>query len=649
MARRYRFDEHEIDLDDFRLSKGGEPVSLEPKALNLLIFLVDNRGRLVTRRELIASVWNDAFVTDHVLNRAIGQLRKVLQDDPKQPRYIETVPTLGYRFVGNVEAEAANGTVSEENNLAGLYAQPTSADHDLAGPGVAALPPSRRQVRSWRLAAGIALATAVCLGCAWATARWMRVASAARIRSLVVLPLENQSGDAAQQYLADGMTDELITDLGQIAALRVISRTTAMQYRNAKKPLPQIARELGVDAVLEGSFLQSGDRVRITAQLVSAPAEKLVWAKSYEGDLRDVLGLQNQVAAAVADQVSIKLTSSEKARVPNDQQVNPQAYEALLKGNFFFRQNTPEAAQKSLQYFQQALKLDPTFARAYVGIARSYNFLGEGEVPTGEATSEADSALAKALQLEPALAEAFAERGWTLLFYHWDFPGAERDFRHALELDPGSADAHEGYANYLAVTGHFDEANGQMRKARDLDPLSPITLTDYCNLLFMERHFAEAEAQCSAALELNPNYAWANGVISDIYGFEGKYDEAHTMIKKIFDCDQLCLDGVDDSFGRPGKAGRFEAWIHSRPEIESRFPFAMAQSYAGIGDSDKVFFLLDKTYTQRIAMHGLPFLAVDPHFDKVRSDPRFEAFLRRTGLPPQPPGLRPLASHSTKS
>jgi TolB-like protein/DNA-binding winged helix-turn-helix (wHTH) protein/Tfp pilus assembly protein PilF len=660
MARRYRFDDIEVDLESFRILKAGRPVAVEPKALNLLIFLIENRGRLVERRELIDAVWSGAFVTDHVLNRAIGQLRRQLADDAREPRYVETVPTLGYRFIANVEAEMAEavtsgaggvtslsrpvdlaarqGEVPDSNAQRGSTESASSqgqepVDETVPAPSISG--PARVRGRM-AIAAGIALALVLSLVTFWILHRRSHFPRARQIKSLAVLPLENLSGDASQQYLADGMTDELISSLGRIGALRVISQTTAMQYKNIHKPLPQIAGELNVDAVVEGSVLRSGDRIRVVAQLVEAATEKQLWAHNYEGDIRDLLGLQSQVAGAVAEQIRIKVTPTEQSQLADTQKVNPGAYEALLKGNFFFRQNTPETAKKSLQFFQQALNLDPNLARAYVGVARSYNFLGEGTVPSGEATAAADAALAKALQLEPDLAEAYAERGWTLLFYHWDFPGAERDFRHALELEPGSTDAHEGYADYLTVMGRFDDAFGEMRKARDLDPLSPLTLTDYCSVLFMAHRFADAEAQCSAALELDPNYPWALSTIADIYEIEGKYPEAHKIYDRLFGCDQACADGIDEEFGRPGKSGKFEAWMHPSPDLNSIETFYIAEIYAGVGDKEKAFTWLERAYSQRIAMHGLVFLAVDPHFDNLRSDARFDAFLRRAGLPPQP-------------
>jgi TolB-like protein len=461
-----------------------------------------------------------------------------------------------------------------------------------------------------------------------------RHASIRSIQSLAVLPLENLSGDASEQYLADGMTDELITSLGRLGALRVISQTTSMQYKNAHKPLPEIARELNVDAVVEGSVLRSGNNVRIAAQLVEALGEKQLWAETYQGNMHDVLGLQSQVASAVAEHIRIKLTARETTQLADTQNVNPAAYEALLRGNYFFRRNSQETTRKSLQYFQQAVKLDPTLARAWVGIARSYNFLGEGDVSPGEATAAADSAVAKALELQPELDEAYAERGWTLLFYHWDFPGAEQDFRHALELNPGSEDAHEGIGDYFMVTGRFDQGIAEFERARELDPLSPFLLSDYCLFLDFARRNDEALHQCLASLELDPTFQWGQWTTVHDYFDEGEFAKANEMLKRTGDCDAACVAMLDETHGAPGKSGAFDSWLRSQKAPPDHLFLAI--SYAGLGRKDQAFAELEKAYEVRAEPHGLTYVPIDPQFDSLRSDPRFDVFLRRAGLPPQP-------------
>src|ERR1700733_8303417 len=350
VAHVYRFDDVQIHVQDFRLFKAGNPVLVEPKALNLLIFLVRNRGRLIERRELIDAVWGDAFVTDHVLNRAIGQLRKVLSDDAKEPRYIETVPTLGYRFIADVEempelaGSSPSGARPEPLIRTDVPADAQPHEQPAVGKTVSVTPSRLLQ----RVAITLSVGAFVIVGVVafWIEGRARRTSVAVMpIRSLAVLPLENLAGNASLDYLSDGMTDELITGLGQISALRVISQTTAMQYKNAHKSLPQIAKELNVDAVVEGSVVRSGDRIRIAAQLFDAPDDKQLWARSYEGDVGNVFGLQSQVASAGVEQIRIKLTLREQAQLAEAHQVNPKAYEAYLKDHFF-EQNTPETLQK---------------------------------------------------------------------------------------------------------------------------------------------------------------------------------------------------------------------------------------------------------------------------------------------------------------
>ena len=638
VAHVYRFDDVQIDVQDFRLFKAGNPVLVEPKALNLLIFLLKNRGRLIERRELIDAVWGDAFVTDHVLNRAIGQLRKVLADDAKEPRYIETVPTLGYRFIADVEEmpELAGSSPSgaRPEPLIRTDAPADARPHEQPAVGkTVSVTPSRLLQR---VAITLSVGAFVIVGVVafWIEGRARRTSVAVMpIRSLAVLPLANLAGDASLDYLSDGMTDELITGLGQISALRVISQTTAMQYKNAHKSLPQIAKELNVDAVVEGSVVRSGDRIRIAAQLVAAPDDKELWAHSYEGDMRDVLGLQSQVASAVAEEIRIELTPKEQRQLADTRQVNTPAYEAFLKGKFF-EQNTPETEKKALHYFQQAVALDPNFARAYVGIARCHNFLaGWGAIPAGEAAASADAANAQALELDPNLGEAYGERAWTLLFFHWDFPGAERDFRRALDLDPGSSDDHDGYSAYSVAMGRFDDGLREIKRARDLDPLSLVVNTDYCRFLGYARRYDDALAQCKATLELDPDYKYALNLTGESYARKGEYSEAHKIWAKLWSCDALCQLAGDEIYGAPGVSGSFDAWLKTQKQQPDTF--FIASAYAGLHRKDQAFAWLEKAYEQRSGGNQMTFLAVDPHFDSLRSDPRFDAFLRRVGLPQQ--------------
>jgi TolB-like protein/DNA-binding winged helix-turn-helix (wHTH) protein len=649
MSRRFRFNDFEIDLQSFRLLQAGKALPVEPKALNLLIFLVENRRRLIERRELIDAVWGDSFVTDHVLNRAIAQLRKLLEDDRKQPRYIETVPTLGYRFIGDVEEvqelttqSPASSRISHQSSAepAGSSAAPAEAMPIGASGGIA--PEIKRRISKFP---AIFLGS-VALVIAAAIAFWIQTYSkrtptpSTSIRSLVVLPLDNLSGDASQQYVADGMTSELITDLAQIKALRVVSQTTAMQYRGAHKSLPEIAKELHVDAVIEGDVVRSKDKIQIAARLVDAPGDKQLWAGSYNGTLEDLIGLENQVAATVAERIRIELSSQERTQLAASRQVDPRASEAYFKGNAASQPNTQDAWRSALPFFEQAVGFDPRFARAYVAIARSYNFLGDRGyhvkgpwVEAGEAVTGADSAIAKALELDPESGEAYEERAWTALKFRWDFQGAEEGFRRALELKPGAPSAHDGLAHDLVSQGRFDEAVREIGLAQELDPLSLVVNSDYCRWLHLARQDDRALKQCQATLRLGPNFEYVLLLTADLYERKGDYAPGHELLTRL-GCDPSCLVMQDEIHGAPGVSGAFNAWLKGQEHPPEAF--FLARAYAKLHRRGEAFVWLEKAYELHSDVVNMSFLSVDPDFDSLRSDPRFDAFLKHVGLPPQP-------------
>jgi TolB-like protein/DNA-binding winged helix-turn-helix (wHTH) protein/Tfp pilus assembly protein PilF len=637
MSRRFRFDDFEIDPQIFRLLQDGKALPVEPKSLNLLIFLVENRDRLIERRELIDAVWGDTFVTDHVLNRAIAQLRKLLADDSKEPRCIETVPTRGYRFIAQVEVEEVE--TKEPSTTA-----PPSSPQPRVKPGASFTPKPQTRKDSpgsslrWRTAVAVALLALVALATGLLLRKSWGYSSStdAPIRSLAVLPLQNLSGDSSQDYVADGMTVELITGLAQIGALRVISQTTAMQYKNAHKSLPQIAKELNVDAVIEGSVMRSNDQIQITAQLVDAPADKQIWAGRYDGSLADVTELENQVASAVAERIRIKVTSQEKVQLAGVHQVNPRAFDAFFKGEAALQDNNWQADEKALQLFQQAVQIDPNFARAYVAIARSYDLMGIPDpafgMTAGEMTAAADAAEAKALAIDPALGEAYEERAWTQSKYHWDFPAAEADFRHALELEPGAPSAHDGLGHTLLVEGRVDEGLREVQIAQQLDPLSLVVNTDYCQVFRYARQYEKALAHCETALKLQPNYKFAIDMAILTYEQLRNYAAADKLLAKR-GCDPSCVAMIDEIHGKPGVTGAFDVWLKKQKGTPNAY--FLATAYAGLNRKDQAFAALERAYELRSDDSHLEFIGVDPQFDSLRSDPRFDVFLRHVGLPPQ--------------
>jgi TolB-like protein/Flp pilus assembly protein TadD len=457
------------------------------------------------------------------------------------------------------------------------------------------------------------------------------------IRSLAVLPLESLSSDTSQDYFADGMTDELISDLGQISALRVISRTSVMVYKHARKPLPQIARELDVDAVVEGTVLRSGDQVRITAQLIEAATDKHLWSQSYEGQLRDTLALQNQVARAIADQIRINLNSQEQAALKNVRVVNPQAYESYLKGRYFWNKRTANGLKVALAYFNQAIDEDPAYAQPYSGLADTYALLGDWQyavMTPKEALPKAKAAASKALELDSALGEAHNSLAFCLDGFDWDFPSAGKEFRRAIELNPGYATAHHWYAWHLSLLGRYDEAIVEMKKAENLDPLSLIINADLAELLLLAHSYDESVRQSQKTIEMDPNFALAHNQLGQAYLQKQMRDEAIAELQKAVQLSAgspTCLANLARAYAASGKmddAAKLLSDLKKRSNPGYSHASEIAVIYAALGDRNQAMTWLETGYEERFN----PGVLLRPGFDPLRSDPRFQELVRRIGL-----------------
>jgi TolB-like protein/DNA-binding winged helix-turn-helix (wHTH) protein/Tfp pilus assembly protein PilF len=639
-----RFGTYEVSLHSGEVRKAGLRIRVQQQPMKLLEMLLERPGEVVTREELRSRVWTDENFGDfdQAVNIAIAKLRNALGDSAENPRFIETLPKRGYRFIADVSVVDADARPKRPDSAARDLPATESVRklQELQGAGLTIAPaaPRRQLWPTRRLIVALALVLSLSLAI---LAVWLfrsRGSAPIRIRSLAVLPLDNLSGDAAQNYFADGMTDELITDLAQISALRVISRTSVMAYRGARKPLPQIARELNVDAVVEGTVLRSGDQVRITAQLIDASTDKHLWSQSYEGELRDTLALQSRVARAIADQIRINLTPQEQAALKNAKVVNPEAYEAYLKGRYFWNKRTGDNLKVALAYFNQAIDEDPKYARAYSGLADTYALLGDWQyavMPSKEAFPKAKAAAIKALELDGALGEAHNSLAFVLDGFDWDFDSAGKEFQRAIELSPSYATAHHWYAWHLSLLGRYDEAIAEMRKAENLDPLSLIINADLAELLVLAHSYDESIRQSRKTIEMDPNFALAHNQLAQAYLQKQMYDEAVAELQRAVPLSggsPTCIANLARAYVASGK--RSEA-IELLSDLKKRSKpgysnaSEIAAVYASLGDKDQAMNWLEKGYEERFN----PSVLLRPGFDPLRSDPRFQNLVHRIGLP----------------
>jgi TolB-like protein/DNA-binding winged helix-turn-helix (wHTH) protein/Flp pilus assembly protein TadD len=606
--------------------------------MKLLGILLEHPGEVVTREELRGRVWPDESFGDfdQALNIAIGKLRTALGDSAENPRFIETLPKRGYRFIADVSVLEADARPKKLESVAGdPPAIESGQTLQVAGLAVA------RKRRLWLTRGAIVTLAIVIIISFSILSVWLfrsRGPAPAGIRSLAVLPLENLSGDASQNYFADGMTDELITDLAQISALRVISRTSVMAYKGARKPLPQIARELNVDAVVEGTVLHSGDQVRITAQLIEASTDKHLWSQSYEGELRDTLALQSRVASAIADQIRINLTPQEQAALKTVKVVDPEAYESYLKGRYFWNKRTADGLKVALAYFKQAIEEDPKYARAYSGLADTYALLGDWQyavMTPKEAFPEAKAAAIKALELDSTLGEAHNSLAFVLDGFDWDLDAGGKEFRRAIELNPGYATAHHWYAWHLSLLGRFDDAIAEMRKAESLDPLSLIINADLAELLGLAHSYDDSIRQSLKTIEMDPNFALAHNQLAQAYLQKHMYDEAVAELQKAVKLSgnsPTCIANLARAYVASGKRAEAVTLLNTlikRSTTGYSNASEIAMIYASLGDTDQAMNWLDKSFEDRFN----PGVLLRPGFDPLRSDPRFQSLVHRVGLP----------------
>lgn len=620
----YEFGPFRLDPLKRRLSRDGEPLKLTPKAFELLLVLVEERGRTVAKDELLERVWAGTIVEENNLNQNITALRKTLGDSRQESQYIATIPGLGYRFVAEVRRVEEDLTQRRQDVT-------EAAKEDV-------VPVAARPSRAFRYLLLI-LVPLIVAALVFAFYRREKTPDVA-ISSIMVLPLENLSGDAAEEYFADGMTDALIGDLARIGGLHVISRTSSMHYKGTKKSLPEIAKEINVDAVVEGTVQRAGDRVHIRAQLIHVPSDRHLWVGDYNRSVSDVLNVQSEIAQSIARQVQIQITPAEQARLKSPHEVRPKAFDDYLQGRYlYWNKRTEENLNKAIDLFQRAIKEDPSYAPAYVGLADCYNALGTvqvGALPPLEVRRRAEEAARKALELDPGLAEAHSALGNINLF-NWNWSVAEQDLKRAVELNSSYANAHNFYATYLMTHGRIEDSIAASNRARELDPFSLSISTQRGFLLENARRYNEAIEQLRGVIAMDPSHYQAYWTLGHTYAANKQFDEAIAASEKAVELSGR-LPGALGILGLAyGLAGRRAQALAIRDELlelnKTRYvtPAALANVYIGLGDKEQAFVWLEKAYEEK--SNYLAWLKVFPIVDPLRSDPRFKDLVRRVGLP----------------
>jgi DNA-binding winged helix-turn-helix (wHTH) protein/TolB-like protein/Tfp pilus assembly protein PilF len=628
----YHFGSFHLEAQGRALFQGSSPVHLPPKAVSLLLELVQNHGEIVEKEELMRTVWPDSFVEEANLSYNVHQIRKTLGSNLDE--FIVTVPKRGYRFIAEV-SETWDGKPHQQETKEAAAAPPAHEVAASPGRGVVGEPrvPAGGVRLRLTLAYGLVAVSVVALFVAIVRPRpeLPVPAETPRMESLAILPLENISGDRQHDHWADGMTDALTTRLAQIKSLRVISRTSVMQYKNARKPLPEIARALQVDGIIEGSFERVEDRARIRIQLLHGPSDRHLYAREFECAITDVATLPGEIAQAIAREIHLELSAEEKARVAVRRPVNWEAYELVLKGRFFLNKRDFESASKALHYFQQALRKDPGYAPAHVGVA-DYYILGFYDSPNTKFELEARAALAKALELDKDLAAAHASLALFKEIYEWDWDGAIAEYRYAIALNPNDANVRWGLSKTLTNIGKFQEAVNQLHLARRLDPLSIPNHLGLALVHFVRRDYDRAIEESRKILEMDPNYANAIALIADSLWLKGHFPQAVREYQEFYArwiVPGGSLPDLEDVYRQGGKDACLRILI-AELRKQDRLPVLQAQMYAYLGEKDEAFLCLKRSAEHRDP--GVTAVAINPWFDNLRSDRRFMQLLQRMNL-----------------
>jgi len=642
----YEFGPYRIDAQDHLLFRNGDVVALPPKTFDLLLALVESNGRVLTKEELMKRLWPDSFVEEANLSHHVFTLRKALGEDG-DARYIETIPRRGYRFlagVTEVQAEpdelvltehSRSRIVIEQAEVLNLETDQGSSDRTDRVLALVAGTPRRLQLLG--LTCAVVLATAVAIYF-WRAGNTAGEPTATGVKSIAVLPFKPLVAASRNESLEIGMADTLITKLSGIKQLIVRPISAVRKYTDLDQDSIAAGRELGVDYVLEGNLQMVGEKTRATLRLLNVKDGSAIWTDKCDQQCTTIFELQDAVAQQIAGALALRITGDQKKQLAKHYTENVEAYQLYVKGVFFWNKFTDETVTKSIDYFQQAIDKDPTYALAYTGLANSYNVLGvNGPMDAKDAQPKVKYAVEKAVQLDDSLPQAHLALGAFKLFYEWDWLGAERAFNRAIELDPSYADPHELYGYLLRIMGRFDEALAEIRKAQELDPASLLINGDLGVTLRLARRYDQAIEEFKKTLEMDPNFADSRCEFGLAYGLKGMYEQGIVQIKKAVTLSgnnaQIIarLGEVYALAGNKAEAQRIIAWLQAESNKRYAPPLHIALIYATLGDGDKAFTWLEKAYDEHSCW--LINLKIEAGWDKIRSDPRFDNLLGRVGLP----------------
>ena len=654
----YEFGDFRLETAEQLLLRRGQPISLTPKAFDTLLVLVQSSGHLVEKDELMKRVWADAFVEEANLARNVWALRKTLEDDNGEHRYIETVPKRGYRFIAPVREVASADTgvliqrrvrarivseeeeTSEEPQVRTKPTIPPGSVVETRGP-MTALSLSTPRNRKRRNAALGLLAIAiliVAVAIPTVVIRNARSGSTSKtIESVAVLPFNNLSSDPELDYLSEGITENLINRLSQVSRLKIIAHNSVFRYKGKQVDPQKVGGELGVQAILIGRLEARGGELSISGELVDARDGTHLWGDHYERKLSDLQSLQGELAQDMASALRLQLSGEEKTRFGQGYTRNAEAYQLYLKGRYFWNKRTTEGMKKGLESFEQAIRLDPDYAAAYVGLADCYGVLSQvGDFSPNDVMPKAKAAALDALRIDETLAEAHASLAMIDELYDWNWKSADTEFKRAIELNPNYATAHHWYAMYLSAMGRNDEALAEIRRAEALDPVSLITNTNEGWILFCARQYDQAINKLQATIEMDPNFANAHYKLALVYEIKGMYKEAveeHLKSKALSGDISENMEKLKAAYVTSGSKGYYREELRQLKDTSTRgyvLPKYFVLTELQLGNTEETLKWLEAAYKERT--EPLAYLRVDPRFDSLRSDARFEDLLRRVNL-----------------